>query len=304
MLLPNLNALRAFASAGRTLSFTQAAVELNVTQAAISHQIKTLEQQLGFRLFRRVHRGLRLTEAGQTYLPEVRLAFERLEAATEKLVVKDATGVLNVSVLPSFAAKWLVPRLMRFQALHPDIDVRVSANNERVDFEHEEDIDIAIRFGLGSYPDLCSIPLMEERISPVCSPSVAERSGGLKRPEDLRNHTLLHDDMTVNWTEWLKAAGVTTVDASRGPFFSDSSMSINAAVDGLGVALGRIALAVGDLEAGRLVKPFELSLPTDFGYFIVYPERRAERPKIIAFRDWLLSEAQSKSRHDPVMQRF
>lgn len=290
MKLPNLNALRAFVAAGRSLSFTQAAQELNVTQAAVSHQIKTLEAQLGLRLFRRVHRGLRLTEAGQAYLPEVSQAFERLANATDRLMVKDATGVLNVSVLPSFAAKWLVPRLMRFQALHPEIDVRVSANNEPVDFD-QEDIDLAIRFGRGVYPGLIGVPLLEERVFPVCSPALASRSGGLHRPEDLRNHTLLHDDMTVSWAEWLMTAGVSDIDPARGPFFSDSSMLINAAVEGLGVALGRSALAAGDLRAGRLVKPFEISLPTEFGYFIVYPERRAERPKIVAFRDWLLDEA-------------
>lgn len=289
MRLPNLNALRAFVAAGRTLSFTKAAQELNVTQAAISHQIKTLEQQLGFHLFRRVHRGLRLTEAGQAYLPEVAHAFERLEAATDRLQTSDASGVLTVSVLPSFAAKWLVPRLMRFQALHPEIEVRVSAKNESVDFE-QEDIDLGIRFGRGVYKDLKAVPLLEERVFPVCSPALAMAPGGLRVPDDLRRFTLLHDDMAVSWSEWLKAAGLSDIDAGRGPFFNDSSMLISAAVEGLGVALGRSALATGDLRAGRLVKPFELSLPTEFGYFIVYPERRAERPKIVAFRDWLLDE--------------
>ena len=290
MRLPNLNALRAFMAAGRTLSFTQAAQDLNVTQAAVSHQIKTLEEQLGFRLFRRVHRGLRLTDAGQAYLPEVTQAFERLAAATERLQTRDATGVLNVSVLPSFAAKWLVPRLMHFQARHPEIDVRVSAKNEAVDFNHE-DIDLAIRFGKGVYPGLEAVPLLDERVFPVCSPALAERPPGLNRPEDLRHQVLLHDDMTVSWAEWLKAAGVEDIDATRGPFFSDSSMLVSAAVEGLGVALGRSTLADGDIRAGRLVRPFDLSLVTEFGYFIVYPERRAERPKIIAFRDWLLKEA-------------
>lgn len=290
MQLPNLNALRAFESAGRNLSFTRAAEELNVTQAAISHQIKTLEQQLGFRLFRRIHRGLRLTEAGQAYLPEVRQAFERLEVATERLVTNDATGVLTVSVLPSFAAKWLVPRLMQFQAKHPDIDVRVSAVDRAIDFE-QEDIDLGIRFGRGDYRGLKAVPLMAEFVTPVCSPELAAKGAGLRHPEDLQNFTLLHDDMHLNWAEWLKAAGVSGIDASRGPFFSDSAMLVNAAVEGLGVALGRSALAAGDLEAGRLIRPFELSLPTAFGYYIVYPERRADRPKIAAFRDWLLEEA-------------
>ncbi len=290
MQLPNLNALRAFESAGRNLSFTRAAEELNVTQAAVSHQIKVLEEQLGFRLFRRVHRGLRLTEAGQSYLPEVRAAFEKLEAATERLVVNDATGVLTVSVLPSFAAKWLVPRLMHFQAKHPEIDVRVSAVDRSVDFE-QEDIDLGIRFGRGDYRGLKAVPLMAESVFPVCSPALAERGNGLRKPEDLRHFTLLHDDMVLNWAEWLQAAGVTGIDASRGPFFSDSAMLINAAVEGLGVALGRSALASGDLEAGRLVRPFELSLQTAFGYYIVYPQRRDDRPKITVFRDWLLEEA-------------
>ncbi|MEM8915544.1 MAG: transcriptional regulator GcvA, partial [Pseudomonadota bacterium] len=296
MKLPNLNALRAFEAAGRNLSFTKAAEELNVTQAAVSHQIKTLEEQLGFRLFRRIHRGLRLTEAGQAYLPDVRQAFERLETATERLAVTDARGVLTVSVLPSFAAKWLVPRLMHFQAQYPEIDVRVSANDRSVDFD-QEDIDLGIRFGRGDYTGLHAVPLMQEWVFPVCSPALAERGQGLRSPEDLRHFTLLHDDMHLNWSEWLKAAGVANIDATRGPFFNDSSMLISAAVEGLGVALGRKALALGDIAAGRLVRPFELSLPTAFGYYIVYPERRAHRTKIIIFRDWLLEEAGATGDH-------
>ncbi|MEO3432549.1 transcriptional regulator GcvA [Inquilinus sp. CAU 1745] len=292
--LPSLKALRVFEAAGRNLSFTRAAAELHVTQAAVSHQIKTLEEELGIQLFRRGHRGLLLTDAGQAYLPEVRAAFERLTAATGKLRAQDATGPLIVSVLPSFAARWLVPRLRRFRDGNPDIDVRVSATDRPVDFDRD-DIDLAIRYGAGSYSGLAANRFLTEEFFPVCSPALAEGDVNgrppLRAPEDLRWHTLLHDDMATDWPMWLLAAGVAGLDPRRGPAFTDSSMLLQAAVDGQGVALGRSALAADDLAAGRLIRPFDISLPTEYAYYILCPERDAQRPKIVAFRDWLLEEA-------------
>lgn len=293
--LPSLNALKAFEAAGRHLSFTRAAQELHVTQAAISHQIKGLEEQLGIRLFRRGPRGLLLTDAGQSYLPAVRQAFEQLSQATETLLTRDVSGVLTVSVLPSFGAKWLVPRLRRFRASCPDLDVRVSANEDLVDFERD-DVDLAVRYGRGVYPGLCSEWLMAEVFFPVCSPLLArEGPHPLDRPEDLRFHTLLHDDISTSWEAWLAAAGVKGINVRRGPAFDDSSMLLQAAVDGQGVALGRSALAADDLAAGRLIRPFDLSLPAEFAYFVVYPERYAARPGLAQFRDWLLEEAATES---------
>lgn len=289
--LPPLNALRAFESAGRHLSFTRAAAELSVTQAAISHQIKALEERLGVTLFKRQNRALLLTDAGQAYLPAVRDTFENLARATERLLTRDRVGALTASVLPSFAAKWLVPRLGRFREQHPEIDVRLSADHNMVDFARG-DVDVAIRYGQGEYPGLESVRLMTEDVFPVCSPALLKTAHPLRSPDDLRYHTLLHDDFRVDWRLWLLAAGVTDIDPTRGPTFTDSSMVIQAAVEGQGVALARSVLAANDLAAGRLVKPFDVSLPARWAYYLTYPPATRDNPKIVAFRDWLLVEAQ------------
>jgi len=287
--LPTLNALKAFEAAGRHLSFTRAAEELHVTQAAISHQIKSLEEQLGIRMFRRGPRGLLLTDAGQSYLPEVREAFQKLTAATERLLEDDARSTITVSVLPSFAARWLVPRLTRFREDHPDVEVRVSADDRLADFDRD-DVDLAIRYGRGDYPGLHADRFLTEELFPVCSPELLKRLP-LDRPEQLCDHTLLHDDMRMDWSMWLLAAGVEGVDPRRGPSFNDSSMVLQAAVDGQGVALGRSALALDDLAAGRLVRPFDFALPAEYAYYILCPERTANRPNIKTFREWLLAQS-------------
>ena len=288
--LPSLNALRAFEVAGRHLSFTRAARELNVTQAAVSHQIKALEAQLGVRLFRRAARGLLLTDTGQAYLSDVREAFRRLIQATERLRTRDVAGVLTVSVLPSLASRWLIHRLGGFQERHPEIDVRVSADDRTVQFDRE-DVDVAIRYGRGVYPGAEADLFLTEELFPVCSPRLMEGPHPLRQPADLAHHMLLHDDLPTNWAMWLKVAGATNVDPTRGPAFTDSGMVLQAAIDGMGVALGRSALAGDDLAAGRLVRPFDIILPADNAYYLVYPEHTANRPKIKAFRDWILAEA-------------
>ena len=280
MRLPSLNALRAFAVAGQHLSFTKAATELHVTQAAISHQIKTLEDQLGIKLFRRAPRGLMLTEAGQAYLPS------------------DAGGILTVSVLPSFAARWLVPRLRRFRRAHPDIDLRVAAEDRLTEFERDG-VDVAIRYGAGNYAGLHTTAIFGESFFPVCSPDLTLGSKPLREPADLRHHTLLHDDVRMDWPMWLLAAGVADeVDANRGQSFNDSSLLLQAAADGQGVALGRSTLVADDLEAGRLVKPFSISLPSHYGYYLVYPENYVGRPKVTAFETWLTDEAGVQNTED------
>jgi LysR family glycine cleavage system transcriptional activator len=288
--LPPLNALRAFEAAARHLSFTRAAEELHVTQAAVSHQVKALEQRLGVMLFRRLNRALMLTDPGQAYLPAIRDAFDAIAQATRRLKAQEAAGSLTVSTMDSFAAKWLVPRLGRFRAKQPDIDVRISTSDRLVDFAHE-DVDLAIRCGRGDYPGLQVARLLTEDIFPVCSPALVDGDPPLRAPEDLRHHTLLHDNMRQDWRMWLMAAGLDDVDPTRGPAFSLSSLVVQAAVDGQGVALGRGALVGDDLAAGRLVRPFTGSLPADFAYYIVYPEVAARQPKIVAFRDWLFDEA-------------
>lgn len=287
--LPPLNALRAFEAAARHLSFTKAAGELHVTQAAISHQIKSLEEWLGMPLFKRQNRALLLTDAGQAYLPPLREAFDRIQDATSKLQQRDRSGALTVSTFTSFAAKWLVPRLGRFAAAHPDIEVRLAINDVLMDFSSDS-VDVGIRYGSGAWRGLHAERLMTEVVFVVCSPRLLEGPSPLSRPEDLRHHTMLHDDLPEDWETWLEAAGVGGIRARRDLAFNHSEMVLQAAIDGLGVALGRSVLVADDLAAGRLVKPFALELPTIAAYYFVCPEGTQDRPKVKAFRDWVMSE--------------
>ena len=304
--LPPLNALRAFEAAGRHLSFTKAAEELYVTPAAVGHQVKALEEFLGLRLFRRLTRAIALTDAGQALLPGIRDGFVRFDGALERLRGQEESGVLNVSVLQSLATKWLVPRLERFHSAYPDIDVRISASVRLVDFVRD-DFDMAIRYGLGDWPGLRVELLMGEEVIPVCSPALCEGVHPLKTPDDLRHHTLIHDhsfELTPHrrfartfqgvfpdWRRWLDAAGVDDVDPSHGPGLSPSSMVIQAAIDGQGVALARSVLIASDLADGRLLKPFGPTIPVDFAYYLVSPDAAADRPKVAAFRSWIMEEA-------------
>lgn len=292
--LPPLNALRAFEAAARHLSFTRAAEELHVTQAAISHQVKALEEHLGRNLFRRLNRALLLSDDGQAYLPSVSRAFALLNDATRNLLERDAPGPLTVSALPSFAARWLVPRLGRFRQIHPDIDLRIDPSAALTDFA-SGDVDVGVRYGRGKYPGLRADWLMTEDIFPVCSPALLSGEHPLRAPGDLEHQVLLHDDGHGDWRTWLLAAGIDRVDPTRGPIFTDSSMLIQAAMAGQGVALARGVLAADELAAGRLVRPFTLSLPTEYAYYLVCPQNTAEQPKIAAFRDWLLDEARREA---------
>ena len=287
--LPPLNSLRAFEAAARHLSFSKAAEELHVTPAAVSHQIKALEQRLGVTLFRRRNREVLLTDAGQAYLPGVRDGFDRLAEATVRLRQRDAGGALNVSVLPSLTARWLVPRLSRFRARHPEIDLRLSASQAVVDFSRE-DFDAAIRHGRGDWPGLRVDFLLGDRYYPVCSPALLAGPLPLKVPADLRHHVLLHDTAGEDWRDWLAVAGVTGIEVGRGPSFNDGSLLIQAAMEGQGIAIGHSALVAGEIGAGRLVKLFETELPSPRAYYLVCPEANADRPKIGAFRNWLLDE--------------
>ena len=288
--LPSLNALRAFESASRHLSFTRAASELNVTQGAISHHVKALEADFGFPLFVREHQTLRLTAAGAAYVPVVREAFDRLSLGTADFLRQERAGKLTVSMSPNFASKWMIHRLGRFAERHPDLDLRISPTVHRVDFLRE-DVDMAIRHGDGRWPDLHVARLCVEEFFPVCSPRLLESGIRMARPSDLGHATLLHDAGWRNWPEWLAAAGAPEIDASRGPSFDYLSNAIDAAVQGQGVALARTALAAADLLQGRLVRLFDVRLPTPFAYFIVCPKAVAAKPKIATFREWLLGEA-------------
>lgn len=292
--LPPLNAVRAFEVAARHLSFTRAAQELNVTQAAVSHQIKALEEYLGFRLFRRTARALLLTDEGQLLFPTVRDALDSLHAAFGQVRSADQLdtgGVLTVTTLPSFATRWLVPRLKQFRALHPNIDVRLSTSTDLTDLQNDG-IDIGVRYGLGSWPGLEAWWLMEEDVTPVCAPALLKEGPPLEKPEDLANHTLLQD-VGLDWRIWLDAAGVKLADPDRGPGFLDSAHALYAALDGQGILLGRSVLIREDLAAGRLVKPFDISIPSAYAYWIICSKADVKRPKVRLFRDWLLAQVQA-----------
>ncbi len=303
--LPPLNALRAFEAAGRHLSLTRAAEELHVTPAAVSHQIKSLEDYLEVKLFRRLNRALLLTDAGQACLPGLRDGFERLAEAVEAARLQVARRALNVSVAPSFGAKWLVPRLDHFYAAHPGTDVRVDASTRLVD-PLREDIDLCIRYGQGSYPGLHVECLMADEVIPVCSPELLKGSSPLRTPADLRHQTLLHADLPFkdgypDWRMWLAAAGVKNFDVERGPRFTMASMAVQAAIAGQGVALAGSVLVEDDVAAGRLVNPFELRFPVKFAYYVVCPEATVNQPRVVAFRNWLKEEAQTSTRRERVV---
>ncbi|WP_025033661.1 transcriptional regulator GcvA [Bradyrhizobium sp. DOA9] len=295
--LPSLNGLRAFEAAARHLSFTLAASELNVTQTAISHQIRRLEEELGIRLFIRQNRALALTPEARDYLPGVRAAFNDLRLATDRLLRRDDDKVLTVSTLASLAAKWLLPRLTDFQEQHPGIDVRITTSTSLVDFQRDN-VDAAIRYGRGQWPGLRADWLMADELFPVCSPSLLRGDKPLRRPEDLRNHALLHTSNanSDDWRLWLTAAGL-PADIARQPgiTFDMIFMTIQAAIDGIGVAMGRTSYVQDDIAKGRLVVPFKIALPADAGFYLVAPEGRREAPKLAAFRQWVLAAAQSRA---------
>jgi len=308
--LPPLNALRAFEAAAKHQSFRDAAEELFVTPAAISHQIKSLEEYLGVRLFRREGRSLRLTEPALAGLPRLQEGFECLAEAVEKIAANQGTGTLTVSVAPTFAAKWLVPRMHRFATACPDVDLRITASLSLIDFSStvpmtatdflRQGIDVAIRFGTGSYPGLHVEELFATTVVPVCSPGLLAGDHPLREPEDLRFHTLLHDDTQLlggsrpGWLVWLETADVHSVDANRGPRLSSMALALDAAIEGQGVVLSLRHLVEGDLRAGRLVVPFEIEFPVEMAYYVVCPEATADISRIVAFRKWVLAEAKRK----------
>lgn len=294
--LPPLNALRAFEAAARHMSVSLAANELRVTPAAISHQIRILEDQLGLPLFVRNGRGLALTDAGTAGLRDLREGFARLGAAMDAIDSLGEAGVLSVSVAPSFAAKWLLPRLDGFHAAHPEIDVHVSASMELANFV-KDGVDLAIRYGAGRYSDVAVERLLAESVVPVCSPELLRRHGPFEGPADLVEATLLHDDSPdndpscPNWDMWLTAAGAGHIDTARGPRFNQSGLVVEAAVLGRGIALAKTALAARDLRQGRLVIPFPSAMKVDFAYYLVAPRPKLNLPKVSFFIDWLRKEA-------------
>ncbi|MFT5110924.1 MAG: LysR family glycine cleavage system transcriptional activator [Parasphingorhabdus sp.] len=296
--IPSLNALRAFESVARHLSFTSAADELNVTPAAVGHQVRSLEDYCGQKLLYRSTRRVELTDIARWALPVLTQGLDLLAETGDRLMIPRTSSILNISVEPDFAARWLVQRLEKFQKYSSDWQVRLDARDEVVDLA-ERDIDIAIRYGDGIYPGLKVHKLGLEEVFPVCAPSLVEGSKGIRQPDDLRWHPLLHEDWAIpkdqiwpNWKMWLKAAGASRVDPVPGSHFSTSGLAIQAAILAQGVALSASALVADDLKAGRLVRPFgsQFSTKLDMAYYLVYLEKSAEEPKIVAFKKWLLSE--------------
>jgi len=298
--LPPLASLRAFEAAARHLSFARAAEDLLVTPGAISQQVKQLEDWLGVALFRRLPKGVLLTDAGQLYGGELREVFARLAAASERVRRHAASPVFTISTSPSLAARWLIPRLGGFRLRHPDIDVRIEVNPAPTDFTREN-VDVAIRHGPGpSWPGLHADLLFPQVVFPVCSPRLLEAGPPLRVPADLARFTLLHEDPwtdslgrlhEITWSMWLAATGTEGVDASRGLHFALSHMSLQAALAGQGVALGDEVLSGEDLRAGRLVRPLPQAVRAEGSYWFICPDGAVARPRVAAFRAWLTEEA-------------
>lgn len=295
--LPPLNSLRAFEAAGRHLSFMKAAHELNVTPAAVGHQIKKLEQHLGMQLFRRLNRGLILTDAGRACLPGLTEGFGTLTSAIETITARDSQAVLTITVAPSFAAKWLIPRLDRFRAVRQDIAVRIDTDLREIDLA-SAGIDLGIRFGSGQYPGLRVDRLMSEEIIPVCSPALLHGRSALRAFKDLKKFTLLHiegetkDIGWANWPAWFRAMHCNEVDGETGPRFTQSIMAVQAAIEGQGVALAPSSIVAMDIAEGRLMRLFTdvKGIPTEFAYYIVSPKSVSGNPEVAAFREWMIQE--------------
>lgn len=296
----HLNALRAFEASARHQSFSAAAAELHVTPAAVGQIVRTLEEWLGTPLFHRIASGrvrLVATEAAERALPDIRAGFDRLALGLGRLKEGSASGVLTVTVSPAFAAKWLLPRIDRFQAAWPDTDVRLETSLKAVDFVAQR-VDVGVRYGMGSWPGLAADRLMDEEVYPVCSPRLLRRRGRLRKPHDLARETLIHDlsmDSHTgfpDWETWLQKAGVAGVSTKRGMQINNSAAVLQAAIDGHGVALARSVMAHDDLAAGRLVRLFpDIDCSSALAYYVVYRPECAHLPRLVAFRDWLVGEA-------------
>lgn len=297
----SLKSIQAFEAAARLSSFALAAEELFVTPSAISHQIKLLEEQFGVRLFHRVHRAVVLTDAGRVYAEEVSAAFAKIDIATRELGRTAKSDILTVHSTPSFATQWLMPRLARFSALEPDIDVRLNASYPAPADLLTQGVDIDIRYGMKRLQPAGTmvLPFPAETIVPLCAPSLAKDTHAIRAPEDLRHHTLIHSEVClVSWRDWMRQHRKVQLDISRGPRFDRSFMAISAAVDGLGICLESLLLAQRELDSGQLVAPLGITGPKIQGYTFNLLRSRAELPKIRNFQDWIFSELEDRSPPD------
>lgn len=295
--LPSLDSLRAYEAAARHLSFTKAAEELCVTQSALSHRVSDLEEELGLKLFRRLPRRLELSAEGETLAEGVRRGLAEIYRSLAAIDQRQGAGALTISVLPSFATRWLVPRLPGFRERHPGIDVRIAADSALADLRGGA-ADLALRFGRGSYPGLQVIRLMGDAVLPVCSPRLLEGQPPIKAPQDILRLPLLHDVVAssdgsgADWPSWFQFAGAPDVTCHEGLRFNQALLTLEAAANGLGVALGRRSLISQDLDSGRLVEVLPIASPTVFAYYLVHLPEAPKRPTVAAFIDWLLEQAQ------------
>lgn len=309
--LPPLGALRTFEAAARHLSFKHAADELSVTPTAVSHQIRGLETFLGVELFRRLTRALELTPEGEALLPKVREGFDCFAEGVAEVRRMKPGARLRVVAPPSFAARWLMPRLWRFSEREPNVELYLRGSLKAIDSAQQtsgggddegrrgrnrDTPQVWIRYGRGNYRGVRTDRLFEPVYTAVCSPALLQRRIALNKPEDLRHFALIHDEtipdraLRPRWEAWLAAAGVHGVRVA-GPHFSNSGLAISAAIDGLGVALLARQIVEGEIASGRLVAPFDVSIRCGFSYFIVSPENVADTPQVASFRDWLIEEA-------------
>lgn len=285
--LPPLNSLKNFEAVGRLLSFTRAAKELNVTQAAVSHQVKVIEEYLGVALFERYPRQLALTEQGKALLPEVIEAFDKMSTAIGTVQKEPSNNMVSVRLAPSFAAKWLSPRLKYFWLQYPEIDLCLYHAHPSVDFDRE-DIDIAVTYGKGNWPGVKSDLLLSLDFFPVCTPAFMSNDKPLSDINNFKYYTLLHDANYECWADWIKLAGIGEVNSSKGTIIDDTNVLIQAAVDGQGIAMGSTTFVQDLLDAGKLIKPFDITLVNEFAYYIVYPQAHLKNPSVKAFKNWLI----------------
>ena len=319
MRLPPLNALRAFEAAARHGSVLKAAQELFVTPAAVSQQVKAVEEHLGVALFHRLPRRIELTEAGALLLPKLSAAFQQMaEAVAEAEAWKaESRGRVLISAPPAFGSNWILPRLQRLQEKLPEVELRLAARTTMSDevrkaMGGEEDVlegnDIAIRFGNGHYPGYNAHKLFTLFSTPMCSPALIDGKHPLREPIDLQNHTLLHVQNDVpamdagwpKWSDWLKAANIPKVNTRRGPVFNQIGLAIEAAADGMGIVLALPLLATSELSRGRLTVPFHLSLTMDSTYYLVTSASAIARPEVMAVRDWIIAEANTETWANPI----
>jgi LysR family transcriptional regulator, glycine cleavage system transcriptional activator len=293
--LPPMNSLRAFEVAARHRNFSRAAVELCVTQGAVSKQVAKLEESLGVLLFRRRGREVRLTSEGARFYVFVHQAFERIGEGVDLFARRSNRSMLKIKVPPTLGVRWFVPRLVHFHGRHPEMDVQITTSHQPVDFE-QEDVDVAIHWGLGDWEGLAADFLIGEELTPVCSPARLQGKP-LRRVADLSEHVLLHSmNRTNDWRIWLQAAGARDIDWTRALKFENFGLTYQAAIDRLGVVVAQCAFVEDDLASGRLIAPFPLIVPGERAYFLVCPPDRRDQHKVAVFREWLLEAAASRTR--------